>query len=150
MTETLAGEASKDASPSVVAQHAAVLDALPFGDTADFDDAARGFLGTIDNAHIATAQGRVVCAQAVFTDDHGGFDRWFYARIAGRLVGVARSAKWLNRDAINSDGVVKLRASRSLEGQVTVPSGFDPTKVSAMVAPPSRRMTTARLASTLW
>jgi linear primary-alkylsulfatase len=60
MTETITSEAPKDASPSVVAQHAAVLDALPFHDTADFDDAARGFLGTIDNAHIATAQGRVV------------------------------------------------------------------------------------------
>ncbi|WP_454630594.1 alkyl/aryl-sulfatase [Bradyrhizobium cenepequi] len=60
MTETIAGEAPKDAAPSVVAQHAAMLDALPFYDTADFDDAARSFLGTIENAHIATAQGRVV------------------------------------------------------------------------------------------
>ncbi|WP_027582242.1 alkyl sulfatase dimerization domain-containing protein [Bradyrhizobium sp. Ai1a-2] len=60
MTETIAGEAAKDASPSVVAQHAAMLDALPFSDTADFDDAARGFLGTIENAHITNAQGRVV------------------------------------------------------------------------------------------
>ncbi|MGX9432623.1 alkyl/aryl-sulfatase [Bradyrhizobium sp. LeoA1S1] len=60
MTETIAGEAPKDASPSVVAQHAAMLDALPFHDTADFDDAARGFIGTVENAHIATAQGRVV------------------------------------------------------------------------------------------
>ncbi len=60
MTETIAGEAPKDASPSVVAQHAAMLDALPFHDTADFDDAARGFIGTVENAHIATTQGRVV------------------------------------------------------------------------------------------
>jgi alkyl sulfatase BDS1-like metallo-beta-lactamase superfamily hydrolase len=60
MTETLAGQAPKDAAPSVVAQHAAMLDALPFSDTADFDDAARGFLGTIENAHIANPQGRVV------------------------------------------------------------------------------------------
>jgi alkyl sulfatase BDS1-like metallo-beta-lactamase superfamily hydrolase len=60
MTKTLAGEASKDAAPSVVAQHAAMLNALPFSDTADFADATRGFLGTIENAHIATAQGRAV------------------------------------------------------------------------------------------
>ncbi|WP_454617823.1 alkyl/aryl-sulfatase [Bradyrhizobium cenepequi] len=60
MTETIASEAPKDASPTVVAQHAAMLDALPFYDTADFDDAARGFLGTIENAHVTTAQGRVV------------------------------------------------------------------------------------------
>jgi alkyl sulfatase BDS1-like metallo-beta-lactamase superfamily hydrolase len=50
----------KDATPSVIAQQQAMLDALPFGDTADFDDAARGFLGTIDNATITSPQGRVV------------------------------------------------------------------------------------------
>jgi len=60
MTETATGEKPKDASPSVIAQQAAMLKALPFSDTADFDDAARGFLGTIENARIANAQGRVV------------------------------------------------------------------------------------------
>src|ERR1700730_11984965 len=50
----------KDATPSVVAQQQAMLDALPFADTADFDDAARGFLGTIDCATITSPQGRVV------------------------------------------------------------------------------------------
>jgi len=50
----------KDATPSVIAQQQAMLNALPFGDTADFDDAARGFLGTIDNATITSPQGRVV------------------------------------------------------------------------------------------
>src|SRR5664279_4934870 len=50
----------KPASATVIAQQQALLDALPFGDTADFDDAARGFLGTLDNATITTAQGRVV------------------------------------------------------------------------------------------
>ena len=34
--------------------------ALPFSDTADFDDASRGFLGTIEHAQITNAQGRVV------------------------------------------------------------------------------------------
>ncbi|MGY3603917.1 MULTISPECIES: alkyl/aryl-sulfatase [unclassified Bradyrhizobium] len=66
MTNTIASEAPKDASPSVVAQHAAMLDALPFSDTGDFDDAARGFLGTIENAHIANAQGRVVWSLAPY------------------------------------------------------------------------------------
>src|ERR1700726_3426843 len=42
-----------------------MLNALPFEDTADFDDAARGFLGTIENAKITSAQGRVVwCLEA--------------------------------------------------------------------------------------
>ena len=53
-------ESPKDASPAVVAQHAATLQALPFSDTRDFDDARRGFLGTIENARITSAQGRVV------------------------------------------------------------------------------------------
>src|SRR5437870_7263684 len=63
MTQTaveMPREMPKDASASVVAQHAATLKALPFADTRDFDDAARGFLGTIENAKIASSQGRVV------------------------------------------------------------------------------------------
>ncbi len=64
MTQTATAEAPKetpkDASPSVVARQAAMLDALPFSDTADFDEASRGFLGTIDNAKITAANGRVV------------------------------------------------------------------------------------------
>src|SRR5579871_1910842 len=64
MTETSGrekvAETAKDASPTVVAQHEAMLKALPFGDTADFDDAGRGFLGTIENAKITSPQGRVV------------------------------------------------------------------------------------------
>src|SRR5712675_2628615 len=60
MTQTGTGEAPKEASVSVVAQHAAMLKALPFSDTNDFDDASRGFLGTLENARIASAQGRVV------------------------------------------------------------------------------------------
>src|SRR3978361_2391474 len=64
MTQTASVETSKempkDASASVIAQHAATLKALPFSDTRDFDDAARGFLGTVENARITSPQGRVV------------------------------------------------------------------------------------------
>jgi alkyl sulfatase BDS1-like metallo-beta-lactamase superfamily hydrolase len=63
MSEAAASEVKetpKEASPSVVAQNAAMLKALPFFDTRDFDDAARGFLGSIENAKITSAQGRVV------------------------------------------------------------------------------------------
>src|SRR3954471_16120439 len=64
MTQTTAAEAPKEtpkqASAPVIAQHAATLEALPFSDTRDFDDAKRGFLGTIENARVATPQGRVV------------------------------------------------------------------------------------------
>src|SRR5256886_1811597 len=64
MTQTTPAEAPKEtpkqASASVIAQHAATLKALPFSDTRDFDDAKRGFLGTVENARIANPQGRVV------------------------------------------------------------------------------------------
>ena len=60
MTQTGTSETPKDASAPVIAQHAATLKTLPFADVRDFDEAARGFLGTIDNARIASSQGRVV------------------------------------------------------------------------------------------
>jgi alkyl sulfatase BDS1-like metallo-beta-lactamase superfamily hydrolase len=53
-------ETPKEASASVIAQNSAMLRALPFSDTRDFDDASRGFLGTIDNAKIMSESGRVV------------------------------------------------------------------------------------------
>jgi alkyl sulfatase BDS1-like metallo-beta-lactamase superfamily hydrolase len=60
MTQQLDGEVPKDASASVVKQHAATRAALPFSDTSDFDDASRGFLGTLEDARIASEAGRVV------------------------------------------------------------------------------------------
>ena len=64
MNQATVGEAPKetpkDASPSVVAQQQAVRKALPFADTADFDEAARGFLGTIEHARITSESGRTV------------------------------------------------------------------------------------------
>jgi alkyl sulfatase BDS1-like metallo-beta-lactamase superfamily hydrolase len=58
VTET--AETPKDASASVVAQNKAILDALPFSDVRDFEDAARGFLGTIDNPKFLHRGGRTV------------------------------------------------------------------------------------------
>src|SRR3954467_11732514 len=59
MTDTSSNE-PKGATPFVIAQQTAMLNALPFSDTRDFDDSARGFLGTIENARITSPQGRVV------------------------------------------------------------------------------------------
>jgi alkyl sulfatase BDS1-like metallo-beta-lactamase superfamily hydrolase len=53
-------QSPREASPSVVAQNEAVLKALPFSDRRDFEDAARGFLGTIEHAKITSESGRVV------------------------------------------------------------------------------------------
>ena len=50
----------KDATPHTLATHRAVLEALPFEDRADFEDAGRGFLGTLPEVEIRNAQGRVV------------------------------------------------------------------------------------------
>jgi len=58
-SEGSAREGPKPAAASVARQNAAVLDTLPFGDAQDFEDARRGFLGTIDDAHIVGDTGRV-------------------------------------------------------------------------------------------
>src|SRR5512144_2683787 len=50
----------KDATPITRAQNHAALEALPFGDTEDFEDARRGFLGTLPEVEIKNDQGRVV------------------------------------------------------------------------------------------
>jgi alkyl sulfatase BDS1-like metallo-beta-lactamase superfamily hydrolase len=61
-----AARAPKDASAAVIARHQAVLDELPFSDTRDFDEARRGFLGSIDDATIMSAQGRTVWSLAPY------------------------------------------------------------------------------------
>ena len=55
-----AADGPKDASPLTAAANRAVQHALPFADARDFEDAARGFLGSLPEVEIANAQGRVV------------------------------------------------------------------------------------------
>ena len=50
----------QDASPTTAALNRAVLDALPFGDKQDFDDARQGLLATLPEVEIKNDQGRVV------------------------------------------------------------------------------------------
>jgi alkyl sulfatase BDS1-like metallo-beta-lactamase superfamily hydrolase len=50
----------KDATPTTRALNRAVLDALPFADTQDFEDARRGFIGTLPEVEIRNDAGRVV------------------------------------------------------------------------------------------
>jgi alkyl sulfatase BDS1-like metallo-beta-lactamase superfamily hydrolase len=50
----------RDATPITEARNRALLNALPFGDTRDFDDARRGFLGSLPEVEIRNDQGRVV------------------------------------------------------------------------------------------
>jgi alkyl sulfatase BDS1-like metallo-beta-lactamase superfamily hydrolase len=55
-----AAETPKDATPATLARNRAVLDALPFADAQDFEDARRGFVGTLPEVEITNDQGRVV------------------------------------------------------------------------------------------
>jgi len=52
--------APKDATPITRTLNQADLHALPFGDTQDFEDARRGFLGTLPEVEIKNDQGRIV------------------------------------------------------------------------------------------
>src|SRR5215472_11496387 len=52
--------APRDATPITRASNQAVLESLPFADTQDFDDAGRGFLGSLPDVEIKNADGRVV------------------------------------------------------------------------------------------
>ena len=75
------------------------------------------------------AEGKVVGPDELVMTKEGNFDRWIYARVPSKLVGVARSAQWTGRKPFNTQNKVTLYPSRSVSGEVTVPDGFDPTKV---------------------
>jgi beta-lactamase regulating signal transducer with metallopeptidase domain len=79
-------------------------------------------------------EGKVLFSRALFSNSHGNFDRWVYARVPGKLVGAGRSARWISRRSIiNPDARVKMMPSRSVEGTVTVPVGLDPKNVNVSV-----------------
>jgi len=50
----------QDATPQTAAHNRAVLGVLPFADTQDFEDARRGFIGSLPEVVIRNAEGRVV------------------------------------------------------------------------------------------
>ncbi len=56
----------REASASVIASNDAMRAALPFDDVRDFDDAKRGFLGTIENAEITNEAGKPVWSLTAF------------------------------------------------------------------------------------
>src|SRR5262245_47860756 len=63
----------KDASPVTAALNRAVLDALPFADKQDFEDARRGLLAALPEIEIKNDQGRVVWTlrdYAFLADEH--------------------------------------------------------------------------------
>ena len=50
----------KNATPQTCAHNHAFLDALPFGDTQDVEDARRGFIATLPEVDFRTPEGRVI------------------------------------------------------------------------------------------
>ncbi len=66
-------EGPQAATPITDAYNRAVLETLPFEDTQDFEDARRGFLGTLPEVEIKNSQGRVVWSlrdYAFLDDEH--------------------------------------------------------------------------------
>ena len=51
---------TRPAHPATVEQQRKVLETLDFSDQQDFDDARRGFIGTVPDARVATARGFTV------------------------------------------------------------------------------------------
>ncbi|MCZ8103078.1 MAG: MBL fold metallo-hydrolase [Burkholderiales bacterium] len=60
-----------DVHPSTLRAHRALAEALPFADTQDFEDARRGFVGTIPDARVESEDGRTIWDMAPyrFLDD---------------------------------------------------------------------------------
>ena len=56
----MSADGPQDATPVTRARQRAALETLPFDDTRDFEDAARGFVATLPEVEIKNAQGRVV------------------------------------------------------------------------------------------
>lgn len=79
------------------------------------------------------ARGRAVFSPAIFSGPLGNFDRWVYARVPGKLVGVSRSTRWIGRGITNPNAQTTMVPSRSVEGTVSVPEGFDPRGVTVSV-----------------
>lgn len=62
------------------------------------------------------------------TNAGGSFDRWVYARVANKLVGAIRAAKFASAKSTDAITVTML-PSREIRGRITVPEGSDPSKV---------------------
>lgn len=76
--------------------------------------------------------GKASCGEWLGDAEKGHYDRFFYARVPGKMVGVARSSI-LKGWRANPEGRIDMRPSRSVSGLVTVPDGFDPTEVTVRV-----------------
>lgn len=78
-------------------------------------------------------KGRVADVPEMLSDKTGSFDRWVYARVPGKLVGLARSSNWKNGISFNKEGKIRLQSSQTLKGRISVPEGHDASAVAVRV-----------------
>jgi alkyl sulfatase BDS1-like metallo-beta-lactamase superfamily hydrolase len=88
--------ASKPPSPSVIAQQSALRERLPFSDTRDVDDAARGLLGRLDPCVVTAADGRVV------------WDNESYAFLQGDAPDSVNPSLWRQSQLVAMDGLFEV------------------------------------------
>lgn len=79
------------------------------------------------------AEGHVAGAKPIVRDDAGHFDRFYYARVPGKLVGVGRSINWKGSSVRNPEGRIEMRPSQSVSGHVSALPVADLTKVTVRV-----------------
>mgnify|MGYP006427193355 CR=1 FL=1 len=85
------------ASPAVRNANAAVADLLPLDDQGDFEDARRGFLGTVENLEISDANGEIVWS----VED--------YAWQTGKAPATVNPSLWRQARLNNIHGLFKVR-----------------------------------------
>lgn len=86
----------KPASESIAAAHEALRNTLPFADTADFDDAERGFLGALEPGVVRAADGRVV-----WNNDS-------YAFISGEAPNTVNPSLWRQSSLVAKQGLFEV------------------------------------------
>ncbi|MGW0037438.1 alkyl/aryl-sulfatase [Gordonia sp. NPDC003376] len=87
---------AKPASDTVVARQHAVRAALPFADTADFDDATRGFIARPHPAEVTAADGTVV------------WDNSTYDFLAGDAPDTVNPSLWRQSRLVATDGLFEV------------------------------------------
>lgn len=77
--------------------------------------------------HRSDAEGRAIAGVALDFDG-GRFDRWFYARVPGKLVGAQRAFRF-DANAQAPTPTVRMEPARDVRGRVQVPEGLATTPV---------------------
>jgi alkyl sulfatase BDS1-like metallo-beta-lactamase superfamily hydrolase len=86
----------KGAQPAITAANHALLERFAFDDTQDFDDAARGLLGTRDDRQIRDAEGRVV------------WDLDAYSFLTGECPDTVNPSLWRQGRLVAQDGLFEV------------------------------------------